>query len=166
MVQNQWEAERQLPAEASIFAAQTSTQLNVRIVEYDTSAEKDEFNRIQMQEFAIQAEEAFDAQRQIFAQEAGEEVRRRGNVSCTSVNYLYNKLNSQSLEFFIHGSALRQSHAMPNWSAGITSKSTINSLASLLQKGIACKIANFSGVRSTETRTSASTNSDRHTEGL
>ena len=53
---------RQLPAEASILAAQTSTQLNVRKVEYDTSAEKDEFNRIQMQEFAIQAEEAFDAQ--------------------------------------------------------------------------------------------------------
>ena len=143
MVQNQWKQKKQLLAEASIFAAQTSAQLNVRIVEYDTSAEKDEFNGIQMQEFAIQAEEAFDAQRQIFAQEAGEEVRRRGNVSCTSVNCLHNKLNSQSLESFIHGSALRQSHA---WSAGIASKSTINSLASLLQKSIACKIPNFSEV--------------------
>ena len=58
------------------------------MMEYDTSAEKDEFNRIQMQEFAIQAEEALDAPKHIYAQEAGEEVRRRKNASCTLVNNL------------------------------------------------------------------------------
>ena len=48
MVQQQWEAERQLRAAATILAAQASTQLNpeFRRMEYDTSTEKDEFNRI------------------------------------------------------------------------------------------------------------------------
>ena len=50
MIQQQWEAERQLHAEATIFAAQTSTQFNVEFrMEYDTSARKDEFNFSQMQ---------------------------------------------------------------------------------------------------------------------
>ena len=44
--------------EASILAVQTATQLNAtfRTLEYDISAEKDELNRIRMQEFAIHAE--------------------------------------------------------------------------------------------------------------
>ena len=52
-------------------------------MEYETSAEKDELNRIQMQEFAIQAEEALDAQRQLYIQDAGEEIRRPENASGT-----------------------------------------------------------------------------------
>ena len=100
MGQQQWEAERQLHAEASTTAAQTSTQLNAefRAVEHDTSAEKDQLNRIQMQEFAIHAEEATDAQRQLCAQDAGEEIRRHDNASGTLVNYLKSQLKAQSLE--------------------------------------------------------------------
>ena len=57
MAQQQWEAERQLCAEATIIATQSSAQLNAefRMMEHDTSAVVDEFNRIQMQELAIQA---------------------------------------------------------------------------------------------------------------
>ena len=44
------------------------------MLEYDTSAEKDQLNWIHMQEFAIQAEETVDAQRQLYIQEAGEEI--------------------------------------------------------------------------------------------
>ena len=48
---------------------QYSTQLNAefRVMERDTSAENDEFCRVQMQEFAIQAEEAIDVQRQLYS---------------------------------------------------------------------------------------------------
>ena len=65
-----------------MLAAQTSTQLNTqfRVMEHITSAEKDEFHRNQMQEFAIQAEETIDAQRQLYFQEAGqnsEEMKTR-----------------------------------------------------------------------------------------
>ena len=44
MAQQQWEAERELRAEASIIEAHTFTQLNAEIhmMEYDTSAAKDE----------------------------------------------------------------------------------------------------------------------------
>ena len=85
MVQQQLEAERERHAEATRIAPQTSTQLNAefRMMEYDTSAEKDEFNGIRMQEFAIQAEEAID------------DVK---NASCTLVNHLWNKLHAHSLE--------------------------------------------------------------------
>ena len=47
-----------------------------------------------MQEFAIQAEEVSGAQKQIYAQEAGGEVRRRENASCTLFNHRENKLHS------------------------------------------------------------------------
>ena len=39
-----------------------------------------------MQEFAIKAEEAIDAQNYIFAEEAREELRRSDNASKTLVN--------------------------------------------------------------------------------
>ena len=46
-------------------------------MEYDASAEKDEFYKIQMEQFTVQAEETIEAQRNLYLQEAGEEVRRR-----------------------------------------------------------------------------------------
>ena len=44
LAKQQWEVQRQLGAEASTIAAQTSTQLNAEfcMLEYDTSAEMDE----------------------------------------------------------------------------------------------------------------------------
>ena len=57
-------------------------------MEYDTSAEKDEFNGIPMHEFAIQAEEAIGANLRSGSQE---EVRRRDY-------FIENKLHTQSLE--------------------------------------------------------------------
>ena len=70
MAQQQREAERQLCAEATICSSDHYA-VECR-VSHDgvTSVEKDEFNRIQMQEFASQAEEATGAQRNIFTQEA------------------------------------------------------------------------------------------------
>ena len=81
-MQQHWDAQRNLRAEASIFA-QISTQLNAefRMLEYDTSFEKDELNWIPMQEFAIQAEETVDAQRQLYIQEAGEEISTNEDAS-------------------------------------------------------------------------------------
>ena len=53
------DAQRIFCAEESILAYQTSKQLNAdfRVMEHDTSAEKDEFYRIQMEKFAIEAVE-------------------------------------------------------------------------------------------------------------
>ena len=81
-MQQQWDPQRNLRAEASIFA-QISTQLNAefRMLEYGTSAEQDELNWIHMQEFAIQAEETVDAQRQLYIQEAGEEISTNEDAS-------------------------------------------------------------------------------------
>ena len=147
LAQQQWEADRQLRAEATIIAAQTSSQLHAefRMMEYDTSTEKGEFNRIQMQEFAIQTEDAFDAQRPVYAQAGGEEVKRRKNASCTGVEkpreHIWNPLPRVRL-LMQPNLIFKDSYAMPNWSAGITSRGTMNSGASLLQKGIDCKIKN------------------------
>ena len=66
------------------------------MMEYDTPQPKrNEFNRIQMQDFAIQAEEATGAQKQIRAQEAWKEIGQRENAPCTLVHYLENKLQTQ-----------------------------------------------------------------------
>ena len=145
----QWEAERQLRAEATITAAQTSTQMNA---EFRRMAEKNEFNRIQRQEFAIQTEEANDGQRQIYAQEAGEEVWRRGNASCTWFTASRTVCTLRVWTLPLECPLLRHlnlifkdSYAMPNWIEGDTSKSTMNS-ASLLQKGIAARSRIVSGV--------------------
>ena len=100
MAGQHWKADQRLRAEATRLAAQTSTQMNAefRAVEYDASAEMDELNGIHMQEFAIKALEAVDAQKHIFAQEAGAEVRRRENASYTLVSNLEGVLLAQSLE--------------------------------------------------------------------
>ena len=86
--------------EASILAVQTTTQLNAafRTLEYDISAEKDELNRIRMQEFAIHAEESIRAQRQLHVQEAGKEIRRYEHASGTLIKYPEGHLPDQSLE--------------------------------------------------------------------
>ena len=61
-----------------------STQLNAkfRLMEHDTSAEKNELYRILMKKFSIQVEETNDAQRQLNIQEVGE-IRRYENASGT-----------------------------------------------------------------------------------
>ena len=106
MAQQQRETEQRLRVEATRLAAQTSTQLNAEfhVTEHDASAEMDELNRIRMQEFAHKAEEATDAQKHIFVQDAREELRRRENASCTLVNNLESKLRTQSLEPFTKSS--------------------------------------------------------------
>ena len=65
---------------------------------HETSPEKDEPNRIQMQEFAIQAVETIDAQRQLYIQEAGEEIRTHEGASSTLVKDLESRLQNQ---FFV-----------------------------------------------------------------
>ena len=121
MAQQQWEAQRQLRAEASKVAAQTSTQLNAefRMMEYD-----------------IQAEEAIDAQRHVYAQEAGEEVRRPENAPRAFINYLENKLHNQSLESSIQRSDFEAIES------DLPSKSTLNSGPSSLHTRIDCRIKN------------------------
>ena len=100
LVQQQWDAQRNFLAEASMLAAQTSTQLHsqFRVMGHHTSAEQDEFYRNQMQEIAIQAVETTDAQRQLYCQEAGEEPRRNEDGSGSLVNYLESRSQNQSLE--------------------------------------------------------------------
>ena len=44
---------------------------------HDPSAEKEEFHKVQMEQFAIQAEEKMVKRRNLYIQEAGEELRRR-----------------------------------------------------------------------------------------
>ena len=85
--------------EASILAVQTTTQLNAtfRALEYDISAEKDELNRIRMQEFAIHAEESIRAQRQLYVQEAGKEIRRYEHASGTLIKYTICRIRVWSL---------------------------------------------------------------------
>ena len=51
-----------------------------------------------MQEFAINLEETIDAKRQLYVQEAGDEVRRCENASGTMVNHLESQLQTQSVE--------------------------------------------------------------------
>ena len=51
-----------------------------------------------MQEFAIQAEETIDAQRQLYFQEAREEPRRNEDGSGSLVNNFESRLQNQSLE--------------------------------------------------------------------
>ena len=73
-MQQQRDAHCLLRAEASTLASQTPTHLNAefRVVEHDTSAEKDEFCIIQMQEFAIQA-----GKDSSFFRKLGKKVRRK-----------------------------------------------------------------------------------------
>ena len=56
-----------------------------------SSAEMDELSRFRMQEFGIQAEEATHAQTDLFAQEGGQELRRREYASTTLVNNFESK---------------------------------------------------------------------------
>ena len=67
-------------------------------MEYDASAEKDEFHKIQMEQFTVQAEETIEAQRNLYLQEAGEEVRRREESHGRLVKYLEDQLQHQYLE--------------------------------------------------------------------
>ena len=67
-------------------------------MEHDTSAEKDELYRIQVQQFVMQAEQAIDAQRKLYIQEASEEIRRNEDASGTLVNYFESRLQIHFLE--------------------------------------------------------------------
>ena len=49
-------------------------------MEYDTSAEKDEFHKIQMEKFTVQAKETIEAQRHLYLQKAGKELRRKDDA--------------------------------------------------------------------------------------
>ena len=68
------------------------------MVEQDTSAEKDEFYRIQMEKFAIQAEETIEAQRNFNIREVGEETCRHEDASGTLVNFFEDRLQNQHVE--------------------------------------------------------------------
>ena len=72
-----------------------------RVLEHDTSAEKDEFYRIQMEKFAIQAKEAIEAQRNLFFREAGQDLRRNEDASRRVFNYLKDRLQNQYVESFV-----------------------------------------------------------------
>ena len=78
---------------------QTTTQLNAgfRIMEFDTSVEKDEFNRIQMQEFANQADEQL-VLKETFSLRKHDKKSDDEKMLMYLVNYLKNKLHTQRLE--------------------------------------------------------------------
>ena len=67
-------------------------------MEYDASVEKDELNKILLQEFAIKDEEAIDAQKHVFARETREELRRHEQPTCTLGSKLESELQNQSWE--------------------------------------------------------------------
>ena len=99
-MQQHRDSQRNLFVEASILAVQTTTQLSAafRTLECDISAEKDELNRIPMQEFAIHAEESIGAQRQLCVQEAGKEIRRYEHASGALIKDPEGHFPDQSLE--------------------------------------------------------------------
>ena len=68
LVYQQRDAQRNLRAELSMLAAQSSTQLNAgcHMVEYDSSVEKDELHRIQMEEFGRRGSQ-FKLRRQLMS---------------------------------------------------------------------------------------------------
>ena len=68
-------------------------------MEYDISAVNDEFHRLQMEKFAIQAEETIEAQRNLCIQQAEEELRRKEDAR------LEDQLQNQYLESSSHNSA-------------------------------------------------------------
>ena len=72
---------------------------------HDTSAEEDEFHIIQMEKFAIQAEETLEAQRNLDIREAGEELRRKEDAHGGLVNFFEDRLQNQCLESSSQNSA-------------------------------------------------------------
>ena len=74
-------------------------------MEFDTSAEKDVFHKNQMETFAIQAEQTIEAQRHLYIQEAGEELRRKEDAHGRLVNFLEDQLQNRCLESSSQNSA-------------------------------------------------------------
>ena len=76
---NIWLSNRRTQGNDSVLKPQdlplktlTAQDAEFRDVECGASAEKDQLNSTRMQEFATEVEEVIDAQKQLFAQEAGE----------------------------------------------------------------------------------------------
>ena len=68
--------QRNLCAEASFLACQLSPPLNAEFgPDYNTPAEKDEFQKVQIEQLAKPAEEMMEFKRNLYIQEAGEELR-------------------------------------------------------------------------------------------
>ena len=142
-------------------------------MEYDASAEMDELNRIPTQEFAIKAVEAIDAQNHVSAQEAGDDVRRRENVSNTLVNNLESKLHTQSLESSTQNSNFeateadlhrRQCHAQVECWDYVQRCDEFRSESALLVPD-RHRWPHYESLPALET-TTASPRSDRHAEGV
>ena len=86
---------RSINAGISVF---TQLIAEFQSIKRDTFAEKDEFKSIQMEKFAFQAEETIEAQRNLYNQEAGEELRRNEDASSRLFNDLEDRLQNQYQE--------------------------------------------------------------------
>ena len=106
MAQQHWEAER-LRVDATKIAAYTSTLLHGEFRTLGNEVLKeDEFCHDTMQEFAIQAEEALDAEMRSLVQEAGWNSVRTSLSTDTLVKTLESKTQDQDSEFSIQNSDL------------------------------------------------------------
>ena len=141
--QQQRETDQRLRVEARRLAAQTSTQMHA-------SAQMNELDRNQIQEFAIKVGEAIDAEKHIFP-EAGEEIRRHENASYSLSTTLRVSCIRRVWNLLPNIPILRQlkliskdDYTLPRWSVGITSVRRIQERVPILfQIGIAGKIMNL-----------------------
>ena len=94
-----------------------SLDVEFRLMEHDTSAEKGGSDRIQLQELAIQGEDAIDAQRQLCIREAGRKSRemktRQVPWSVTS-RALHNQLVESSLQNSVY-ETIEYERSMAEW---------------------------------------------------
>ena len=68
--------QRNLRVEASFLASQLFSAVNAEFgADYDASAERDELHKVQIEQLAKQAEEMMEFKRNLYIQEAGEELR-------------------------------------------------------------------------------------------
>ena len=104
-------------------------------MERDTSAEKDEFDRIQVENFAEQAEESIVALRNLYIEEAGEELRRNEDASGRVVNYFEDEATEYERERLKNQeSFLSQESTQTKYSASTASDPDVEDLTALLNK--------------------------------
>ena len=90
MAQQQRDAQIQLRAEASVLAAQTSTQLNAEFRRIDLFRMSSMESKCRSSQFMLRRHLLLKDD--LYVQEAGEEIRRNENASGTLVNYLESQL--------------------------------------------------------------------------
>ena len=96
--QQQQHHQRNLRAEESLVASQSSMHENAEFQEeYDASAEKDEFHKVQMEQFAFQVEEKMEYKRSLY----GKELRRREDSHIRLVIFSRGRIAESTYGVFI-----------------------------------------------------------------